>query len=125
MGSPLHYYQERYYSYQTTARGLLTPADLAASFERLAPLYGKLLSKYLPRDKTALCLDLPCGYGNFLYFLHKNGYTHCQGYDLDPRQVELACSIGLPAQCGDAFQALDRDFGANRRDSFPRLHRAS
>lgn len=107
----MHYYQERYYSYQTVARGLSTPAELVASFERAAPLYSTLLSRYLPRDKSALCLDIPCGYGNFLYFLLKSGYSRCEGYDLDPRQVELACSIKLPAQCSDAFLALDRDFG--------------
>lgn len=102
----MQYYQERSYAYQTTARGLLTPTDLTANFKRSARLYKQLLSGYLPPDRAALCLDLPCGYGNFLYFLKQTSYTRCYGYDLDPRQVELASSIDLPAQRGDVFIAL-------------------
>jgi SAM-dependent methyltransferase len=66
----------------------------------------------LPRDKAAICLDIPCGYGNFLYFLKQNFYTRCYGYDLDQRQVELALSIDLPAQRGDALvELMKRDEG--------------
>jgi len=100
------YYQQRYYAYQTIARGLLTVEQLAQSFEALSHVYWYALHRYLPRDKSAVCLDLPCGYGNFLYFLKKHGYRNCRGYDLDPRQVGLATSLGCQAAEGNVFDVL-------------------
>lgn len=102
----LPYYAERYYDYQTVARGLQTADQLKSAFERLLPYYWYGLRKWLPEDKARLCLDLPCGYGNFMYFLVKHGYRNCRGYDLDRRQVELARSLGLAAERGEAFDIL-------------------
>jgi SAM-dependent methyltransferase len=100
------YHEARYYAYQTAARGLLTADRLKSEFEALAEYYWYGLRDYLPADKEQMCLDLPCGYGNFLYFLKKHGYRNCRGYDLDPRQVELARSLDLPAEWGEAFDVL-------------------
>jgi len=90
-------YRKRFYEYQTINRGLLTPQQLINNFERMASYYKVRIGKYLPKDPLALIIDIPCGYGNFLYFLNKLGYKNIKGYDLDPNQVRLAQSIGLPA----------------------------
>jgi len=100
------YHEARYYQYQTAARGLVTADQLRREFDKLAEYYWYGLRKYLPADRQKLCLDLPCGYGNFLYFLEKYGYRNCRGYDLDPRQVALAQTLGLAAEVGDAFAVL-------------------
>lgn len=99
-------YEKIYYDYQTQARGLLTEASLLARFNKLKKWYGARLSSYLPIEKSAKCLDVPCGYGNFLYFLKSKGYTNIQGIDLDSRQVELAQMLSLPAVEGDVFELL-------------------
>jgi 2-polyprenyl-3-methyl-5-hydroxy-6-metoxy-1,4-benzoquinol methylase len=99
-------YKKIYYEYQTQARGLLTENELLARFNKLAPWYGARLKPYLPADKNAKCLDVPCGYGNFLYFLKSKSYSNIQGIDLDNKQVELATMLGLPAREGDAFELL-------------------
>ena len=99
-------YVKQYYSYQTRARGLLDEAALLYQFRRMAKWYGKRLQSYLPADKNAACLDLPCGYGNFLYFLKQQGYENVQGYDLDPAQIELAKLLNLSASESDVFEIL-------------------
>lgn len=101
-----NYYQERFYAYHTIARGLLTVDQLKNAFEPLSRQYWHKLRSYLPANKSQMCLDLPCGFGNFLYFMKKYGYDNCRGYDLDPRQVELAQSLGLEASVADAFDVL-------------------
>lgn len=105
-GTSLMDYKERYYSYQTTARGLLNENSLRERFEKLRGWYGLRLGKYLPCNLEARCLDIPCGYGNFLYFLKSRNYRNVEGYDLDENQVKLARLLDLPATRGDAFDAL-------------------
>lgn len=101
-------YKERYYSYQTTARGLLNNNSLRERFEKLRKWYGLRLGKYLPRNVEARCLDIPCGYGNFLYFLKSKGYRNIEGFDLDENQINLARLLDLPAARGDVFDALSK-----------------
>jgi len=97
---------KQYYSYQTRARGLLDEKALRQQFQKMAKWYGKRLHPYLPAAKSAACLDVPCGFGNFLYFLKQRGYDNAHGYDLDPAQVELARLLELPACEGDVFEIL-------------------
>lgn len=101
-------YQERYYNYQTKARGLLSVESLTSRFEKLRVWYGSHLQKYLPDSKDAQCLDIPCGYGNFLYFLRSEGYRNIAGLDLDENQVSLARMLDLPATRGDVFDVLSK-----------------
>lgn len=109
-------YRERYYKYQTKARGLLDADALESHFSRLTKWYWARLRYQLPKDTESKCLDLPCGYGNFLYFLRNKGYTNIQGYDLDISQIDLARSLGLPAYVGDAFDVLNKDAGTEGYD---------
>jgi len=99
-------YEKIYYDYQVQARGLLTEDSLLTHFNKLARWYNARLKRYLPVDRDAQCLDVPCGYGNFLYFLKSKGYSNIQGIDLDEKQVELAKILGLPASECDAFELL-------------------
>ena len=103
---PVHNYADKYYAYQTQARGLLEPADLERVFTKRAKWYASRLRDFLPSDRAVRWLDLPCGFGNFLYFLRRQGYRNVVGYDLDPEQVRLARSLNLPAREGDAFELL-------------------
>lgn len=98
---------DAYYGYQTRARGLLTPEALRGRFEPMAPWYATLLRRHLPEERAAAILDVPCGYGNFLYFLRQAGYRDVRGYDLDPAQVELARMLQLPAEVANAFEVLE------------------
>lgn len=99
-------YREKYYSYQTQARGLLDKASLEKHFKKLEKWYWARLKSYLPKDLNANCLDAPCGYGNFLYFLRAKGYQNIQGFDLDVSQVRLAKLLDLPASVKDVLDTL-------------------
>ena len=99
-------YREKYYKYQTVARGILDKASLETHFIKLDQWYWSILKNYLPRDKSAKCIDVPCGYGNFLYFLRNRGYKNIVGYDLDEDQIALAKLLNLPARHEDIFDAL-------------------
>ena len=100
-------FAEKYYGYQTKARGLLHKRDLTRTFEKRSKWYQSRLGEHIPVDRKAKWLDLPCGFGNFLYFLRQQGCRNISGYDLDPEQVRLAQMLELPAVEGDAFDILN------------------
>jgi len=101
------YHRERFYAYQTSARGLVTPEALRAHFDRSAAWYEARLGRFLPADRSCRLLDCACGYGNFSYFLKQKGYRNVRAVDLDPKQVELARSVGVEAEVGDVFGTLE------------------
>jgi 2-polyprenyl-3-methyl-5-hydroxy-6-metoxy-1,4-benzoquinol methylase len=99
-------YAEKYYEFQTKARGFVQEPELKELFAKRANWYCSRLQDFLPKDRSSRWLDLPCGFGNFLYFLRQQGYQNISGYDLDPEQVRLARMLQLPAAEGDAFTIL-------------------
>lgn len=107
MSSNLEYYEQIYYGSQVEGRNLTTPSDLKRAFDVMCREYEEAIGGYLPNDRSAKCLDLACGYGNFLYYLQRQGFSQSAGVDLDERQVALAKSLGLDAKVEDASQALD------------------
>jgi len=100
-------YGEKYYEFQTKARGLVQEPELRESFAKRAEWYCSRLRDFLPEEHSSHWLDLPCGFGNFLYFLRQQGCQNISGYDLDPEQVRLAQMLELPAVEGDAFDILN------------------
>lgn len=98
-------YERFFYDRQTAARGLDAGA-LRQQLARQARWYRKRLGRFLPPKRDAACLDLPCGAGNFLFFLDAEGYSNVHGFDLDSHQVELARELKLPAAEADAFEIL-------------------
>ena len=110
MGSQgeLEHYERIYYGYQVQGRGAHTPEDLIAQFRTAISAYNEAIGPLLPSEKTVSCLDLGCGSGNWLYFLRQRGYANARGVDMDPKQVELARSLGLSAEVEDVTSALER-----------------
>jgi SAM-dependent methyltransferase len=105
----LREHERLYYTYQTEARGLATIDQLEAAFKKMSATYGYYFGHYL-RDIKGPAVDVPCGYGNFLYFLRQRG-IECYGVDLDDAQVALAQSLGLPARKGDGLVELKAKHG--------------
>jgi SAM-dependent methyltransferase len=77
-------------------------------------VFRKFFLPLLPPQKDASILDIGCGYGEFLYFLQRMGYSNTQGIDLNRQQVEVGSSLGvLNIHCGDIRKFLveaDRSF---------------
>jgi cyclopropane fatty-acyl-phospholipid synthase-like methyltransferase len=99
--------RERYFRFLAEARAGGDVTALSDRFERAARWYGRRLRKHLPQDRSIACLDVPCGSGNFLYFLRRRGYVNVVGYDSAPGQIERARSLGLTAIRREALEALD------------------
>ncbi len=102
----MQFHEKLFYHHQTKARNLLTEPDLKETFESRINEYDQQIGKYLPYSADAAILDLPCGFGNMLYYLRHHGYRNIQGYDLDKAQVDLARKLDLPAEQGDVFNIL-------------------
>lgn len=100
-------YKHKYYEYQTQARSLLNGISLEKHFKKLNLLYDGLIKSHLPDNKSAPCVDLPCGYGNILYYLRSRGFQNSSGVDLDLKQIELAHLLNLNAEHGDVFEFLN------------------
>jgi SAM-dependent methyltransferase len=101
-------YQKEFYQYQTKARDIISPEALIQAFNKFLPIYKKKIGSFLPKNLDAKILDLPCGYGNFSYYLLKSGYLNLDSIDLDINQVELARSIGINAQVYDGIDWLKK-----------------
>jgi SAM-dependent methyltransferase len=102
----LEYYEGFYYGYQVKGRGLETAKQLKPAFEIMANNYESLFLPLLPEDRQVRCVDLACGYGNFLYALREFGFRDVVGFDLDQAQVALARELGLDARIGDACELI-------------------
>ena len=54
-------------------------------------------------------LDLGCGYGEFVYFLHREGYSRAMGVDRNAQEVEVARELGVTnLHCVEAREFLRR-----------------
>jgi SAM-dependent methyltransferase len=85
------------------------PAELLSGRE---PIFRKLYLPLLPVERDTRILDLGCGYGEFLYFLQRNGYTNTSGVDLNDRQLEVGHTLGVwNLQLGDATAVLAESRG--------------
>jgi SAM-dependent methyltransferase len=98
-----------HYAFQGTKIGHSDLKKIEADFRHKMPWYAHFLKKYLPVDLNAPILDVPCGHGNFLYFLKHQGYRNVRGIDGEPRRIAIAHQLGLSvAELGDAFDAVQK-----------------
>jgi SAM-dependent methyltransferase len=94
---------QKHYAFQSNVFGGIDRANMLQEFDDKARWYRCFLKYYLPKDKGASILDLPCGHGNFLYFLGQEGYTNTLGIDLDPGRIAIAQALGLAAKQADGL----------------------
>jgi len=59
------------------------------------PVFRRFFLPALPPNRQAKILDVGCGYGEFLIFLARMGYTQTFGIDLDSRELAVARSFGV------------------------------
>jgi SAM-dependent methyltransferase len=95
-----------YYEYQAQARGLLTASSVDSLAKDVAPVYRRLLSKWLPEMGDAAIYEVACGPGIMLRHLRAEGYTNLAGSDFSPCQIDLAREAGLPVTLADSLSQL-------------------
>ncbi len=88
-------------------------ASPSGQAKRSVDYFAVIYRDCLPNNKEARILDIGCGGGDFLYFLEKNAYAHCQGIDLSSEQVATCrARVKCPVEAADALLFLDGKEGA-------------
>jgi SAM-dependent methyltransferase len=96
-----------YAEYARTRPNYRVPTQSVELLSLREPVFRKHYLPLLPTKRDARILDLGCGYGEFLYFLQRHGYTNSSGVDLSDRQLEVGRSLGVwNLQYGDAASVL-------------------
>jgi 2-polyprenyl-3-methyl-5-hydroxy-6-metoxy-1,4-benzoquinol methylase len=101
-------------SYVTTH---LEPRKGKLTLERLrfqARRWNASLRRFLPAGKDARIIDLGCGGGSIVWWLHQLGYTRAEGIDLSSEQVAVAEALGIP----NVRQADVHTYLGSERESF-------
>lgn len=60
-----------------------------------AILWKKQFGKFLPEDKNSEIVDLGCGPGTIVWWLHQSGYKKAQGIDISAEQLEAGRRLGV------------------------------
>jgi len=101
-----------HYAFQSQTLLNVDLKSIEAEFERLSKFYKFFFKEFMPKDKTSSIIDLPCGHGNILHFLKKEGFTNCKGYDIDKGRVEISRSLGFNAELSNALLQI-KEFDNN------------
>lgn len=99
-------YRRTFYSRQADWHGYLGAHDIATRHQARARYFSWYTQGWLPSSPDASILDIACGAGQFLYFLHSRGFTNCTGIDVDEVQIRYAQELGLCCACADAGSFL-------------------
>ncbi len=94
-----------YYCHQSIA-SVEGKQALKGDFDHSVQFYHALLREYLPMNKEASIMDLPCGEGRMVYALRAMGYRHIRGYDQDNNRLNTGRKLELPVYEGDVFEVL-------------------
>ncbi len=97
----------RLYDYYLTRNPLAYDKYAVSDFEKIYPQFTAYFSRFLPEDKQAKILDIGCGSGAFVSWLHAKGYENAEGVDLSQEQIGTGTKRGVKSlRCVDAFEYL-------------------
>ncbi len=107
-------FRQRAYEHYRTMTSRQQPLRVSTmNLEAKVRQFRQRWSRVLPQDRDAPILDIGCGGGEFLYFLHQEGFTNIYGIDVSPEQVEAARALGLQrVELGDAGTYLEEHTGS-------------
>ncbi len=71
------------------------------------PFIERLVRRHFPANRDVRILELGCGSGELIAYLHAQGYCHVTGVDTSTEQVALARGLGRETiEQADVFDAL-------------------
>jgi len=89
-------YREKFYAKYVTSNTLPLYGRLSIKdIKRQFTIWNKYFYKFLPKDKQASVIEVGCGNGGLIYWLHSIGYVNSSGIDASLEQVEYAKSLGI------------------------------
>ena len=59
------------------------------------PVWNSYFGIFLPLDKNSEILDIGCGNGSLIYWLHQQGFEKAAGVDLSDEQIRKAAHLGI------------------------------
>ena len=106
-------YREKFYSRYVDSHMRRVRDISAAGIRDDFPVLRKTVGPFLPRNRNADILDIGCGYGTLVAFLHEIGYVNARGIDGSPEMVRAAARMGIGAvNEADIFDHLETAAGA-------------
>jgi 2-polyprenyl-3-methyl-5-hydroxy-6-metoxy-1,4-benzoquinol methylase len=89
-------YRDRLYAQYASGHTshLYGEASLAA-IARQFPAWQAYFGRWLPAAKDARMLDLGCGDGSFVHWLHEQGYGRAEGIDVSKEQLALGKKMNI------------------------------
>lgn len=84
--------------------------NIKIDYETLAAAYRRRLAGKMRMSKQWKCLDVACGYGNFLAFLRSAGLREFKGLDVSRNTINVAIKEFGDANviCSDVFEYLPK-----------------
>jgi len=64
-------------------------------FKHRSLVYQKRFGRSLPQEKTAKIIDIGCGNGSVVWWLHQSGFTNTEGIDISFEQIEAGQKLGI------------------------------
>lgn len=83
-------------------------------FEAQSRRWNATLRRFLPDNKGARIIDIGCGNGSVVWWLHQIGYAASEGIDLSAEQVAIALQLGVP----NVHEADLRTYLSDRNGAF-------
>jgi SAM-dependent methyltransferase len=106
-GSMRDWKEAVYQSYVSSGHIRESGGSAAEHFEPRRAYLEALIREHFPSDRDSRVLDIGCGHGALLYFLHRASYRNARGVDGSKEQVELAKRLGVPCvELGRALSSL-------------------
>jgi 2-polyprenyl-3-methyl-5-hydroxy-6-metoxy-1,4-benzoquinol methylase len=89
-------YRERLYRhYASEHTSHLYGAASLKSIEAQFPVWDAYFGAWLPQKKDAKILDVGCGDGGFVHWLHAKGFSGAAGIDVSAEQVKAGSDMGI------------------------------
>ena len=89
-------YRDKFYSrYITSHTKSLYGETSLEEIKKQFLIWDSYFDKLLPKNKNIKILDLGCGNGSFIYWLHKKGFESAIGVDISEEQVGQARKLGI------------------------------
>lgn len=102
-----HDYRAAFYSQYHRAVNMPPTVPTPQQLRRAVQQFGGRWDHWLPLDRSASCLDLGCGTGEFLYYLRQRGFRNVTGVDLNPEELAVARTLGIEqVLCRDAIDHI-------------------
>lgn len=109
----MHFKEIIYRNYVSNHTSRLYGHETLNSIRASFPDWKYYFSKLLPASRDARILDVGCGKGSFVLFLHETGYTSAAGVDISAEQIESGQSLGISnIYCADLHSFLEEKTAA-------------